>query len=493
VATISKWELFKKLGYVPHSAGQHSYHLSEARFRLPNCGRRYGKSTMAGTDRSPELFKPNNLGWIVGPTYDLGEKEFRVMWDAVIIKLGLGRDKRVKKAYNKRQGDMWIEMPWGARVEVRSATQPERLVGEKLDWAIMSEAAKHSKETWERFIRPSLADKRGTADFPTTPEGFNWYYDLWMLGLDPSFANYECWQFPSWENKVIFPLGRQDPEILELERTTSPEWFAQEIGADFSSFVGQIYSEFAEITHVRAHEFNPAWPNYIAWDWGFVHPLAAIEFQIDPFDNIYIWREHYRSHTTLNEHCRLLQARPQPPHYRLDLMFGDAADPEATATVAVMMGVQCVADPMAKANWREGVDLVKSFLRTHPTGKVLDEYDTPEMLPKMYVSPLCPNTIREFNSYRADPKAENRSNMRESGTNSAAVKKEDDCLDAIRYALMHIYRLGSTYSLADVLVDSTAAARSWGRPEHTQYEPVLSSSGDTFFREEVLLSSGMEF
>src|SRR3954470_14634022 len=168
MATGSYAAFFRKIKYDPHPK-QWLYHNSPARFRVPVCGRRFGKSTMAGRDVEPQLFVPKKRFWIVGPTYDLGEKEFRVIWDDLIIRKQLGRDKRVKKAYNKRSGDMYIEFPWGTRLEVRSATHPETLVGEGLSGAIMSEAAKHTKVTWERYIRPALADKRGWATFPTTP------------------------------------------------------------------------------------------------------------------------------------------------------------------------------------------------------------------------------------------------------------------------------------------------------------------------------------
>lgn len=187
---VSKRALFQKIGYQPH-AEQLLFHDSKARFRMSNCGRRFGKSTMAARDLEPKLFLPNKQYWIVAPTYDLGEKEFRVVWNDLIIKLGLGKDKSIRRVYNKKQGNMVIEFPWQTRLEVRSADHPENLVGEALDGVIMSEAAKHKKETWEQFIRPSLADKRGFADFPTTPEGYNWYYDLWMLGKDPEFVDYQ--------------------------------------------------------------------------------------------------------------------------------------------------------------------------------------------------------------------------------------------------------------------------------------------------------------
>lgn len=440
---VNKEAFFKRVGYTPHSPAQYSFHRSTARFRLACCGRRFGKSTMAGKDLEPELFKREKAYyWIVGPTYDLGEKEFRVVWDDLIIGQQLGRDKRVKKAYNKRSGDMYIELPWGTRLEVRSATHPETLVGEGLNGAIMSESAKHTKITWERYIRPALADRRGWATFPTTPEGRNWWYELWLLGMDPDILEFESWRFPSWDNPVVFPEGRTDPEILLLEKTTTPEWFMQEIGADFSSFVGRIYGEFDEITHVKGHRFNPAWPNYIAFDWGFVNPLAAVEFQIDPWDNVYVWREHYKSYELLSEHLNILKRRRQPPGYRLDCTFGDAADPEAVAFVC-MNFAPCIAMPESKVNWRAGVDRVKGFLRLRQIGEI-DEYGTPLEAPKLFVDPSCTNIIREFGNYRAKEGT--------AGNNPREIAQgiDDHALDALRYGLVHIFDLGVNSHLTDV-------------------------------------------
>src|SRR5205809_4932658 len=129
---VDKATYFQKIGYKPHPE-QGKFHESKARFRVPVCGRRFGKSTMAARDLQPELVSPKKRFWIVGATYGLAEKEFRVVWDDLIIGQGLGRDKRVKKSYNKKQGDMYIEFPWQTRLEARSAQHPDDLVGEALD------------------------------------------------------------------------------------------------------------------------------------------------------------------------------------------------------------------------------------------------------------------------------------------------------------------------------------------------------------------------
>ena len=410
---------------------------------------------MAGHDLEPKLFLPKSMYWIVGPTYDLAEKEFRVIWDSLIVKMQMGRDKRVKKAYNKKQGNMWIEFPWGTRLECRSADHPENLVGEALNWVIMSEAAKHKLETWERFIRPALADKRGGGDFPTTPEGFNWLHKLWQLGNDPTFTDFESWSFPSWANSVVYPGGREDPEILLLERTTTPEWFAQEIGADFASFVGKIFPEWDEKTHVKKVEFIPELPNYMAFDFGYTNPLAAVEFQIRKhggYDEIRVWREHYKSFMTVPDHIEFLKNRPHPEGYHLDLAFGDPADPEAAATITRNL-VPYIVMPEVKADytWQDGIDLIRSFMKPAPPTSmggsliVTDEYGTPAPdEPNYIVDHSCIWTIEEANNYRSSEPIKGR-NVPELGQ-----KVKDHTIDAVRYALLYIYKLGCLSSLADV-------------------------------------------
>jgi hypothetical protein len=439
---ISKADYFQTIGYTPHSR-QKLFHDSKSRFRIPVCGRRFGKSRMAAADVEPELFIPNRRYWIVGPTYDLGEKEFRYIWQDLIVDQKLGRDKRVRKAYNKKSGDMYIEFPWQTRIEVRSAAHPESLVGDSLDGVIMSEAAKHGVETWERYIRAALTDNLGWATFPTTPEGQNWLYILWLFGRDESNTDYASWRFPSWENPYVFPKGKDDPEIQLIRRTTTDDWFDQEIAALFTAFVGKIYSEFDEMVHVKPWRFDPNLPNYISFDWGFVNPLAAVEFQVDSSDNVHVWREHYRSYTTLPEHAELLKKRDNPSGYHLTSGFGDAEDPEAVTYMSQHL-VPIMALPEAKKNWRQGVDLVKRFLKTYPTGVELDEFGTPEEKPKLTIDPSCVETIREHSNYRAR-KGTLGQNPRELPQNVS-----DHTCDALRYGLMHLYELGAKHHLDEV-------------------------------------------
>jgi len=432
---------FKKIQYVPHPE-QKLYHDSLARFRIPTCGRRFGKTSMSAKDLEPKLLLPDSRFWIVGPTYSLGEKEFRVIWNDLIIKLGLGKDPSIEKAYSPKQGNMFIKFnDRNTILEVKSADNTDSLVGDALDGVIMSEAAKHSSDTFDKYIRPALSDKRGFADFPTTPEGFNWLYDMWMLGKDNSLTQYESWRFPSWKNTFVYPDGEQDDEIKLLKRTMSKEAFEQEIAADFSSFVGKIYPEWDINVHVVNQVFNPNWPNYVAFDWGYTNPLAAVEFQISPRDTIHVWRVHYKSHTMLEDHVRLLKNRDHPDGYHINLCFGDAADPEAVQYINRHYA-PCVADGKAKDNWRDGVNLVRSFLERQ-IGE--DEYGGPIYGHALEVDPTCTDFIREMNNYRS-PESSKGKNVTE-----MAIKQDDHAMDAFRYGLVHIYRLGAMSSIADTM------------------------------------------
>lgn len=438
----AKPEFFKAIGYKPHHV-QWLYHNSMARFRVACCGRRMGKSTMAARDKELTLLKPKTRAWIVGPTYDLGEKEFRVIWQDLIIDQKLGLDNRVKKSYSVKQGNMSIEFPWGSKVEVRSSDHPESLVGEGLDWVILSEAAKHSRETWEKYLRPALSDKLGTADFVTTPEGQNWLYELWRIGQNPEYREWESWQFPSWENRIVFPGGRNDLEIVSVERETTLEWFLQEYGAQFTAFVGKIFPEWDEVKNVRKVEFDPTLPNYMGVDFGYAVPSAFIEFQITPQDQIRIWREHYEPGLRLDEHIDIIKSREQPPGYHLDCAFADAADPAGADYLSAKL-VGTYALPEAKKNWRQGIDRIKYFLQESEVG-IADEFGTPTMEPRLFVDHSCKNMIFEFNNYRAMSEPKTGADPQDK-----PFKKRDHALDALRYALVHLYDLGAGRHLGEI-------------------------------------------
>lgn len=261
---VDRATLFEHVGYKPHSDAQQQFHDSKARFRTPCCGRRFGKSQMVGHDLTAYSFTPDSIYWIVGPTYKLAEKEFRVVYKD-LEKMGVL--KKSKKSYNVKQGDMRIQTPWNCIIECVSAERPESLLGEGLSGAVMSEAARHLLSTWEQYIEPALSDLLGWADFPSTPRGFNWFKGLYDLGQLRNEADYDSWRYPTWLNSVRYPGGfdmkclhprrpngeyvcKCNKELIRIQRVASEQYFRQEYAADFTAYEGMIYPDFDERIHV---------------------------------------------------------------------------------------------------------------------------------------------------------------------------------------------------------------------------------------------------
>lgn len=431
---ISKEKVFKALGYTPHSDGQWEIHNDPTRFKVICCGRRWGKSLSAGHELTHALMSGKKELWIVGPTYELGEREFRVVHNDM-QKLGLL--KQCDVGFNVKAGHMKITTPWGSRIKVVSADKPKSLLGEGLDGVCMSEAAQHIEETWNRYIRPTLADRKGFAIFPSTPQGFNWYYHAWMRGHDAQFPEWKSWKFPSWTNGVAFPGGRDDAEIKEAERVSSTMLFAQEWGADFTTFEGRIYDEFDPRIHVvdlQGDKDFPrklsAWKNYWSFDFGFSNPFVCLDIMVDPSDNVYVWREYYERFKATIEHGRVLRERANPSGFHLNAMFGDPAGADEIATLALVLGAVWG----RRVPWKQGIEEVKRLLKVNPTTQS----------PRLFIDKSCVNLIREMATLRSKQHTQNEKNPKE-----GQHDYDDHACDALRYFASEFFTLGAGSSLAE--------------------------------------------
>jgi hypothetical protein len=436
--------LFKKLGYSPHSQEQWDCHESTQRFRILCCGRRWGKTTFGGNELTVAAMDHTDPGyyWIVGPNYVQGEKEFRVLYHNIVVKLGLGN--KVKKQYNVAQGQMRIEMPWGTIIEVKSADRKDGLLGEGLRGVIMAEAARHDKDTWEMFIRPALSDiktrtsganERGWAIFTSTPRGHNWFQGLWLMGQIQSIhPDYDSWRLPSWSNKFVYPNGREDSEIKLIEDTVSPQFFAQEIAAEFTSFVGRIYDAFVPKVHVpeKSIQYQPSWRNYWVFDYGFADPFVCLDIMVDPEDNVYVWREYQERYQATWDHAHNLQNRVNPEGFHVDAMFGDPRGADAAATIALVLG-QVFSEDVPR---EQGYEAIRRWLKIQPNGK-----------PKLFIDRGCTELIRQMEMLH----------LKEAKDGKNAPEEQHDYddhgPDALRYFFSQYFVLGAGARLSDVYSD----------------------------------------
>ena len=260
-----KW--FEFMDYSPHQ-GQHKLHFPKkktARFFVMICGRGYGKTFSSAKEASFVASMPNKKVALVGLSYKKSKLLFDEIWRTMVVP----NKNDVVKASEK---DQYVRFKWGSSIEGLSADNPDSLVGDEYDLAIMDEAAKMKKEIWDMYLSPAVGRRNGKAIFISTPQGFNWLYDKFLLGKsDPMWESHTA---PSWENEYAYPKGKSNSVIVERKRNMSKEVFNQEYGAQFTSFAGQVYP-FDRSTHVGKYGYNPNFPTFCAIDFGYRMPAVG--------------------------------------------------------------------------------------------------------------------------------------------------------------------------------------------------------------------------
>ena len=265
--TTYKRDWFKFMGYEPHR-GQSLLHFPKkksSRFFVIVCGRGYGKTFASAKEASFVASLPNKKVALVGLSY----KKSKLLFDEIWRTMVLPNKNDIVKCSEK---DQYVRFKWGSTIEGLSADNPDSLVGDEYDLVILDEAAKMKQEIWDMYISPAVGRRNGKAIFITTPQGFNWIYDKYLLGKTDLM--WESHTAPAWENHFAYPDGEKNPVIIERKRNMSKEVFDQEYGAKFTSFAGRVYP-FDRNLDVGKYGYNPNFPTYCSIDFGYRMPAVG--------------------------------------------------------------------------------------------------------------------------------------------------------------------------------------------------------------------------
>jgi hypothetical protein len=251
------------------------------------------------------------------------------------------------------------------------------------------------------------------------------------MGQNRNFPDYQSWRYPTWENPIVFPGGIDNPEMQRIQSIVSPSYWKQEYAAEFTSFEGQIYEEFDIEHHVRHIEYNPAWRNYWALDFGFSDPFVCLDIMVDPSDNVYVWREYQVKHISTWDHGQIIRNRESPQGYHVDGIFADPRGADEIATLQPIVGY--ISAESAKIGWSQGVEAIKRWLKLQPNGDA-----------KLFIDASCTNLIRQMGQLRVKTTKE--------GHNSKEGQHDydDHGPDALRYFFTEFFVLGMGASLSDV-------------------------------------------
>ena len=367
------------------------------RFRVLNCGRRFGKTTEAIEEIKGYILSSQEGDKIayIAPTYQQARD---IAWEMMIREL---RPIVIKKNEARLELEVMNKEGKPVLLVLRGWESIETLRGQKFRFVVIDEVAsmRNFWIGWQEVLRPALTDLQGHCLFISTPKGFNHFYDLY--NLQDKDSDYKSFHFTSYDNPHI-PKEELDKARLEI----TEDRFAQEYLADFRKQEGLVYKEFNRSRHV-IQTVPTQFTEYVAGiDFGFTNPTAVIHIKRDRDENYFVTAEWYKTGQTdeqVGEYVRSCNFNKVYP------------DPESPSAIAVLnqKGVYTVEVIKNKDSIKNGIDRVRSLLKQN----------------KLFIHSSCVNLIAEFETYVYPEK---RPDMNEYEN---PIKEHDHALDALRYAL----------------------------------------------------------
>ncbi|MBI5670291.1 MAG: hypothetical protein HZC41_20035 [Chloroflexi bacterium] len=237
---------------IPHP-GQTTILKSKARFRVVACGRRFGKTAL-GQIAIVEAASEGARCWWLSPTYKMASQVWR----------DLKRACRTRDEVEINNDERRIDFVKGGWLAIRSTHSADNLRGAGLDLAVLDEAAFMAADVWPEVVRPMLLERQGKALFLSSPNGRNWFWELFQRGLDPHEPEWQSFHFTSYDNPLIAPA-----ELDAIRRQTPERVWQQEYLAQFSEDSGLVFRGLRDAATAPPDAQPQAGTRYvIGCDWG---------------------------------------------------------------------------------------------------------------------------------------------------------------------------------------------------------------------------------
>jgi hypothetical protein len=291
-----------------------------ARHVMMRAARRTGKSETAAKRAMKFVIQPRTRGWIVGPTYDLAHKEFRYILEFTQRYCRLVKQPAPTYRDSPGSGDLYLRTAWGAEVVGKSADNNKNLVGEELDWLIMSEAAQQREETWVSYLRPTLATRKGESIWPYSPDASG----LWLYELEEDAKSRPDWSLftlPAWE------CPHYDPAEIESQKRdmggAESDKFAEQVGGEWRFYTGRVYKMVQRAHYVEPFPIPATWRVYSGIDLGLRDPTASEWVAKSPTGEAYVIDEYYRAERSSDEHIASMRELEGQRGYHMHVRIAD--------------------------------------------------------------------------------------------------------------------------------------------------------------------------
>lgn len=366
------------------------------RFRVVNCGRRFGKTTLAVWEMfAVAIAKEDARVAYIAPTYqqarDIAWAELKRV---ALTATDTSNESRLELTVRNRHGGTSL-------IVLRGWEAVETLRGQRYDFLVLDEISSYRNfwASWQEVLRPTLTDRKGEGLFISTPKGFNHFYDL--FGMEHKDNDFKSFHFTTYDNPFI-PVE----EIEKAKKELTEDRFAQEYLADFRKTEGLVYKEFDRQHHI-VEKIPEATKTFGGVDFGFTNPAAALTIKKDKDARYFVSHEWYKRGQT---------------------------DAQTADYVAALNWSECYPDPSSASgceelrrrnvNVREVIKGGDSIRNGISTIRELFKQG------RLFIHKDCVNLIAELETYAYPDKKPDKNEYEE------PIKENDHALDALRYALM---------------------------------------------------------
>lgn len=362
------------------------------RFRVANCGRRFGKTILAAEEIKGKAIATECRIAYIAPTYGQARD---IIWQVLIKEL-----KEVATKINESRLEIEVKNLQGTTslIQLRGWESIETLRGQKFHFIVIDEVAmmRNFWIAWQEVIIPTLTDTKGEVLFISTPKGFNHFYELYNLEMENS--DWKSFHFTTYDNPHI-----EDEEIEKLKLQMTEDRFAQEYLAEFKRTEGLVYKEFMRELDITDKYPNSVKTTILGVDFGFTNPVAILKIDIDSDNTYWITEEWYKTGQT-NE-----QIGEKALSYKSQYIYPDPAEPDRIESLK-RMGLNC---REVSKDISAGIDRVRELFKQR----------------KIKIHNSCKNLIWELETYSYPDKKPDQNEK------EVPIKENDHALDALRYAL----------------------------------------------------------
>jgi hypothetical protein len=221
----------------------------------------------------------SDLIWLLGPDYTQTRQEFLYIVEG-LVSIGATDSNKISMPQTKAQ-PCSLETEWGCTIETLTTQDPEKIASKAPDIIFMCEPGQIQDGIYERAIE-RLTTKRGCLVMAGTFEEntYTWFADKWAKWRHwPNGEDARSFSVPMWANTHTFPGGRQDPEVLKIERTLSKDAFLRRIAGIPTPSRKLILGD------IWLPKLNSGKANHVGW-YPFIRKenkeLKPVELFIDP-------------------------------------------------------------------------------------------------------------------------------------------------------------------------------------------------------------------